>query len=144
MTTDEEQAIEADQLELRKLIKSRDELTGRISEFANKLSARALTIEDSRFRADVLRDVRSARKKPKTMEDAVLAVMRESRGSWLTAPQIRGKLRESGFDLAKYSADLSYISTALSRLENKRNLRKRKRKNRRADYTWIEPRDADE
>ena len=126
MLPNDEQAIEADRVELRKLIESRDDLTRRISMIANKLDGVAVAIEDPRFRAEVLRDVYSARKKPKTMEDAVLRVMREHRDWLLPPPKFEENCEKAGLISQSTPGDshifqLLLAGWSVSRISQKEN-----------------------
>jgi hypothetical protein len=136
MPNPEEEMIRRLHDQLKERIKQRDEIEQELVKLVSALSGMVNLLPDTRHGAEVMRTVREAQRKPLSLSDGILKIMRRYRGEYLTAPQVRIKLKESGFNMAKYSQELASVSVALSRLDG-RGLRKKKKKSKVA-YTWVE------
>lgn len=118
-------AIERFSKELEMRVNQQEENEKNIAKLTRVLSGLAAFIEDKREREEILRLVRRARRKPLLLSEAILQIMSQCRGQFLTAPQVLAKLRESEFDMSSHANELANVSMALTRLDGK-GVRKKK------------------
>ncbi len=128
-------AIRDAKAKLRQLTEQRDRIEGEIARYERIAKALAQSIEDRIERERVLAEVELL-VKAEGFTDAIRRILRESRLTPLTPPEIRDQMVKDGFNLGAYRSPLASIHAILTRLRNKGQVKRKVRGDRTA-YLWT-------
>ena len=87
--------------ELGELLKKKKHIDEQITTLIKRLEGNWIAVQDSKLREEIEWELRIARLKqtPESLGNAIMKVMHENKGSYLTASDVRVKLRQAGFSL---------------------------------------------
>lgn len=112
--------------ELSELIGKKRDIDKRIATLIKRLKGDLIAVQNAKLRQEIEWELRIARLRqtPESLGDAIMKVMSENKGSYLTASDVRRKLRQAGFSL---DCTDSAVGMFLKRKVGK-SLRERRRK----------------
>ena len=108
------QVIQESLTELKEAVRLRGHYDNRIRELSSALRGLSRLMPENNREA-ILQDVKAAKRKSRTLAEAILEVLANVKNG-MNAAEIREQLEESGFDIEEYSQPLGSIMTAAQRL----------------------------
>jgi hypothetical protein len=136
MGFDVHNAIASRLKELRQLCEQRDFVERQLVQVNIALRSLAEETDNNEERAEVLKEIEAARRKPAGLTQAILNSLAATPHDGLSANEVRYWLEREGFDLSDYSQPLAAISVTLRRLADGGRARATHH-GRNVTYQWI-------
>jgi hypothetical protein len=116
---------------LANLLQQREEIEVKIARGKKRIAALAELCDESEFAEQVL-DLDLG-----GLTDVCRTVLRASRKTWLTIPEIQEAIKELGFPLDQYKAAPASITTTVNRLVDGKEVVVDKRPQGASEYKWV-------